>query len=249
VFALPGADDGATIVKYKRDRRLAYFCSDVIEAVLDKTEDLEPTQGFEDPLEFERWCAEQLKSQGWDARTTKGSGDQGADVIAERDGLRVVLQCKLYGKAVGNKAVQEAYAAMQFEGAHLACVVTNAAYTTSARTLAKRTGVILLHQDDLIDFDAVCKERDEFLKPRAGLDGADEDQSAEDVPGIFAQHGDRALEIVSSRPQFWEYLLVEELLRSKLITLKEEDQDLERVYARKRRRHYDASRYLGFQTK
>lgn len=102
-----------------------------------------------DPIEFERRCAEAMRLAGWTAQTTKGSGDQGVDVLAERQGTRVVLQCKRYAKPVGNRAVQEAYAAKTHVAAQYAAVVTNSRYTMSARNLAKTTGVLLLHFTDL----------------------------------------------------------------------------------------------------
>ena len=102
-----------------------------------------------DPIEFERRCAEAMRLAGWTARTTKGSGDQGVDVLAERDGVRVVLQCKRYSNSVGNKAVQEAFAAKTFAKAQHAAVVTNSKFTSSARTLAASTEVLLLHFTDL----------------------------------------------------------------------------------------------------
>jgi len=80
---------------------------------------------------------------------TKATGDQGADVIAEKDGARMVLQCKLYSSPVGNKAVQEAFAAQRHYRANASAVVTNAAYTASAISLAATTGVQLLHYTDL----------------------------------------------------------------------------------------------------
>jgi restriction system protein len=73
------------------------------------------------------------------------------DIIAERDGKRIVVQCKFYSKPVGNKAVQEAAARLHGR-ADKAIVVSNAAYTKAARQLAGTTGVILLHHDDLDSF-------------------------------------------------------------------------------------------------
>lgn len=105
----------------------------------------------DDPGDFERWCAATLRREGWRTRLTGGSGDQGADVVAERDGLAVVLQCKLYTKPVGNKAVQEAFAARRHYGAAHAAVVTNAGFTRAAVELAGTTGVILLHYSELAD--------------------------------------------------------------------------------------------------
>ena len=61
----------------------------------------------------------------------------------------MVVQCKLYSQPVGNKAVQEAFAAKNFQGCDVAVVVSNASYTQSARQIASTTGVLLLHHDEL----------------------------------------------------------------------------------------------------
>lgn len=109
------------------------------------------TEVPEDGIGYERFCASLLEQAGWRARATRASGDQGADVLAERDGERLVLQCKRYGKPVGNGAVQEAAAAARHWSADRAVVVSNAGFTPAARKLAASTDVLLLHHDDLGD--------------------------------------------------------------------------------------------------
>ncbi|CAI3924946.1 Endonuclease [Commensalibacter communis] len=104
------------------------------------------------PFDYEVYCAELLNQSGWDAEVTTASGDQGADVIAVKRGVTLIIQCKLYSKPVGNKAVQEVNAAKTFYHAHYAAVVSNAAYTTSARQLAASTKVALLHHETLEGF-------------------------------------------------------------------------------------------------
>jgi restriction system protein len=99
--------------------------------------------------EFEQLCSDLLRESGWDARATKATGDQGVDIIAQREGLTVVLQCKRYSSPVGNRAVQEAFSGKEFEDADYAAVVSNADYTTAARQLANKNGVLLIHYDDL----------------------------------------------------------------------------------------------------
>ncbi len=110
-----------------------------------------PFVGVTDALEFEAACAEVLQSIGWSARLTSGSGDQGVDVIAQRGDSRIAVQCKMYGKPVGNKAVQEAYAGMAYANANIAAVVAPNGFTRAARELAHRTGVYLLSPEDLRD--------------------------------------------------------------------------------------------------
>lgn len=101
------------------------------------------------PYQFEAHCAQLLEEGGWLARTTQGSGDQGIDIMGEKDGFKAVFQVKMYSSPVGNKAVQEAIAGKAFASADLAYVVSNAGYTASARELAHKSGVKLLHYTEL----------------------------------------------------------------------------------------------------
>ncbi len=102
-----------------------------------------------DPIGFEHSCAEALRNAGWAARTTKRSGDQGVDVIAEKGGVTIVVQCKLWSQPVGNKAVQEIIAGKTYYRANLGVVVSNAAFTSSAKELARSCNVLLLHYSEL----------------------------------------------------------------------------------------------------
>lgn len=108
--------------------------------------DFDPGMSGED---YERYCIALLSQTGWSAEETPTSGDQGADIVAVREGVRVVIQCKRYASNVGNAAVQQVFAAMAFYQADHAAVVTNADYTPSAIELAEGIGVLLLHHEDL----------------------------------------------------------------------------------------------------
>ena len=81
----------------------------------------------------------------------------GADVIAEKDGIKVAIQCKLYNNPVGNDSVQQVLAGKVFYGAQFAAVVSNSEFTKSAKQIAEISNVLLLHHEqvgklnDLID--------------------------------------------------------------------------------------------------
>jgi HJR/Mrr/RecB family endonuclease len=107
------------------------------------------------PNEFEYYCAQELRRAGWDARVTLQSRDQGVDVVAVKNGTRVVLQCKLYSRPVGNKAVQEAAAARAHEQADVGIVVSNHRYTQDAEALAQTNRILLLHYTDLSRLDEI----------------------------------------------------------------------------------------------
>jgi len=97
-----------------------------------------------DGPEFEAYVALVLRDNGFKrVEITKGSGDQGVDILAERNGKRYAVQCKNYAGAVGNFAVQEAYAGAEFYGCDVPVVVCPGTFTRGAKELAESTGVVL----------------------------------------------------------------------------------------------------------
>lgn len=50
----------------------------------------------EDGLEFEHWVSNKFNECGWSSYVTQGSGDQGVDVVAIKDGVSLGVQCKRY---------------------------------------------------------------------------------------------------------------------------------------------------------
>ncbi len=107
------------------------------------------------PEKFEKSVAMHLNILGWDSSVTKLTSDQGADVVAEKNGIRMVVQCKLYSQPVGNDAVQQVFSAKSFYDAEVAIVISNADYTKSARQLSESNGVYLLHYTQLEEFDKI----------------------------------------------------------------------------------------------
>lgn len=107
------------------------------------------------PEEFEQLCGALLSKYGWNVVQTGGTGDHGADLIAERMGLRVAFQCKKYGTPVGNSAVQEVLAGKVMHSAHLAAVIATRGFTNSARELAQAGNVYLLGATDLVNFHTI----------------------------------------------------------------------------------------------
>ena len=97
-----------------------------------------------DGPEFEAYVALVLQDNGFKhVALTKGSGDQGVDILAERNGKTYAVQCKNYEGAVGNFAVQEAYTGAQFYGCDAAAVICPGEFTRGAKELAQHTGVLL----------------------------------------------------------------------------------------------------------
>lgn len=94
--------------------------------------------------DFEYFCADLLKKHGFlDVEVTKGSGDYGIDILAEKDGITYAIQCKCYAAPVGVKAVQEAYAGRDYHDRMVGAVLTNQYFTTPAVDAAKKLKILL----------------------------------------------------------------------------------------------------------
>ncbi len=94
--------------------------------------------------DFEYYCADLLRVNGFlEVEVTKGSGDFGADILAEKDGVTYAIQCKCYDKPIGVKAVQEVYAGRDFYGRMVGAVMTNQYFTAPAVELARKLNILL----------------------------------------------------------------------------------------------------------
>lgn len=101
-------------------------------------------------LEFEYFCQEILIQNGFKATVTKASGDNGGDIKAEKEGVSYIIQCKKYSDKVGNKAVQEVYAAKGIYNTEKAIVMTNNYFTEQAKFEADKLGIQLWNRDNVI---------------------------------------------------------------------------------------------------
>lgn len=93
--------------------------------------------------EFENFIRELFKKMGYSAKVTKGSGDQGIDVLVEKNGKRIGVQAKRYSKRVTNKAIQEVVAGLNYYNCEKGMVVTNNYFTDSALELAEANNIVL----------------------------------------------------------------------------------------------------------
>ena len=104
--------------------------------------------------DFEYYCADLLKANGFlEVEVTKGSGDFGADILAEKDGVTYAVQCKCYDKPIGVKAVQEVYAGRDYYDRMVGVVMTNQYFTQPAVELAKKLNIMLWDRGYLDDMD------------------------------------------------------------------------------------------------
>jgi restriction system protein len=94
--------------------------------------------------EFEDYVAARLRRAGWQVTFTSVIGDYGVDLIAQRDGKSVAIQCKRLGRAVGVAAVQQVVSGARHHGCTKSIVVSNQEFTKAARQLALTHGCQLI---------------------------------------------------------------------------------------------------------
>lgn len=104
-----------------------------------------PLPNYSNGHEYEFFVAEFLRRKGYQHVTvTRLSGDFGADIICmDAKGRKIAVQCKLYSRPVGYKAIQEVISGMQYYRCDQAMVVTNTTYTKQAVEAAQRMNIIL----------------------------------------------------------------------------------------------------------
>jgi HJR/Mrr/RecB family endonuclease len=110
--------------------------------------------------DFEDYVAERVRAAGWTPSEILRRGDFGADLVAERRGVRVAVQAKRRAANVGNRAVQEALAGADFHRCDAALVVTQSGFTVAARrqAAAARRPVALAAREDLARLGRVLDE-------------------------------------------------------------------------------------------
>lgn len=94
--------------------------------------------------DFEYFCADLLEKQGFaEVEVTRGSGDFGVDILAEKDGVTYAVQCKRYQGAVGVDAVLRTYAGRDYYDRMVGVVMTNQYFTAPAVAAAEKLRILL----------------------------------------------------------------------------------------------------------
>jgi restriction system protein len=94
--------------------------------------------------EFENYVAARLRRAAWQVTFTSVTGDYGVDLIAEKDGKSVAIQCKRHGNPVGVAAVQQVVSGARHHGCTKSIVVSNQEFTQAAKQLAFTHGCQLI---------------------------------------------------------------------------------------------------------
>jgi restriction system protein len=103
-----------------------------------------------DGIEFERYIADLLPSQGYEHIRLTSYFDFGCDIVAEKEGVIWGIQVKRHSGPVGRSAVQQAVAGLKPYKCDRAMVITNNSFTKQARSLAASNNCLLIDGHQLL---------------------------------------------------------------------------------------------------
>jgi restriction system protein len=130
----------------EQDLDYSVFCAELDQADFESELRSERAASFETMTgtDFEYYCAKLLLFNGFErVSTTSITGDQGVDLVAEKEGLKFAIQCKCYNDTLGNTPVQEVYLGKAIYDCDVAVVMTNSTFTKGAKEAAEKVNVKL----------------------------------------------------------------------------------------------------------
>ncbi|MFA5009048.1 MAG: restriction endonuclease [Candidatus Paceibacterota bacterium] len=99
--------------------------------------------------EFENLLVRLYESMGYLVEHPGSTGDQGGDLILNKNGQRILVQAKRYKGSIGNGAVQEAVAAKKYYDCNRTMLIGSASFTRGALDLANYNEVELVEINEL----------------------------------------------------------------------------------------------------
>lgn len=104
------------------------------------------------PREFEEWTESLFKSLGFqNVVLTPQSGDKGLDLIAEKDGNKIAVQCKKFKGVVGSPVIQAFAGALQTAEIDKGYFITTGSYSVDAERMAQDLPIELYDKNTLGD--------------------------------------------------------------------------------------------------
>ena len=104
------------------------------------------------PREFEEWTESLFKALDFqNVVLTPQSGDKGLDLIAEKDGKKIAVQCKKFKGVVGTPIIQAFAGALQTADIDKGYFITTGTYSLDAEKMAQDLPIELYDRNSLVD--------------------------------------------------------------------------------------------------
>lgn len=103
-----------------------------------------------DGWSFEQYCSSLLQKIGYTSVVTKGSNDYGGDILAEKENIKYVIQCKRYNEAISAKPIGEVLRSIKHYKCEKGIILTNNYFTNNAIEEANDCDIELWDRNKLI---------------------------------------------------------------------------------------------------
>lgn len=101
--------------------------------------------------EFEQMVGEAFRKQGFNVRETPGGPDGGIDLVLEKAGKKILVQCKHWkAQKVGVKTVRELFGVLIDSGADEVNIVCSGKFTDDAKSFVKDKAIYLIDGNTLL---------------------------------------------------------------------------------------------------
>lgn len=103
-----------------------------------------------DGWSFEQYCSNLLQKIGYTSVVTKGSNDYGGDILAEKENIKYVIQCKRYNEVISAKPIGEVLRSIKHYKCEKGIILTNNYFTNNAIEEAQDCDIELWDRNKLI---------------------------------------------------------------------------------------------------
>jgi len=116
------------------------------------------------PIAFESYVADVFASLGYKTEVTKATNDGGKDIIMYKEGVKYVVEVKLYSEnnKVGREKIQKLQGAMIDSNADKSIFVTTSKFTKESINYGQKHGIILIDGKALVKLIDKALGEDEF---------------------------------------------------------------------------------------
>lgn len=99
---------------------------------------------------FEQAVANLFRDIGFTAQVSKRGGDGGIDIVLQKQGRKIAVQCKRYKSSVGPHVIRDLWGTMHALGFDEGCIVTTTGFTKGVVDFARGKSIYLIDLTDIL---------------------------------------------------------------------------------------------------
>jgi len=115
---------------------------------------------------FEQAVANLFRNIGFTAEVSNQGGDGGVDIVLQKAGRRIAVQCKRYKSSVGPHVIRDLWGTMQYLGFAEGCIVTTTGFTKGVTSFAEDKDIFLIDLNDILK--ATAEDGEAYLSRQMG---------------------------------------------------------------------------------